>query len=512
MKVLKGNGKFLLIVALLVVSVVLSACATPTTEATQAPAATEPPTAVATEAPTAVATEAATPAASGDIVLPSVLKMPEKIAEGRPVEITVSEMPPEAQPVLRQEWLDQVARFEKLYPNVKITGDTYTYAVDTFPPLVAAGQVPTLFECYLTDPSKMIEQGVATDLTSYYQKAGVDKVFNPNILSIVSDGSGKIYGIPRFAYAMGLAYNKDMLTAAGYSTAPTTWDDALKMAQKLTNRDKGIAGLSMITDGSGATGWHLTTIAYTFGLQQDDIVAPDGSKGYTTKLDNDAMLKSLQLIHDLRWTGNVLPLENLDWPKNGEALATEHAAMVVMAGQQFIWIRQTYPDAPIKKFGFAPLPAGPDGKSASLIGGNVAMISASASDDQKEAAFYYRMWMQLDPGENQINMENGVKDPTTVIGAPNLPLYVGDFQKSLHALETKYANVPVENYADFLAAVEDGSLRIVPEPKTAGQEYYGIMGTLVSQVVTDQNLDIKAQLKAAQDNYQNNILNLLNNK
>jgi ABC-type glycerol-3-phosphate transport system substrate-binding protein len=501
MKALKSNGKFLLLVALMVISVVLSACATP--------AATDAPTDEPTAAPTEAATEAGGEATEAvESPLPTVLTMPEEIAGGRPVEITVSEMPAEAQPVLRQQWLDQVARFEAKYPNVKITGDTYTYAVDTFPPLVAAGQVPTLFECYLTDPSKMIEQGIATDLTSYYQAAGADKVINPNILSIVSSDDGKIYGIPRFAYAMGLAYNKEMLTAAGFDAPPTSWDQALEMATKLTDRDKGVAGLSMITDGTGATGWHLTTIAYTYGLQQDDIVVPDGDT-YTSTLDNEAMLNSLNLIHDLRWTGDVLPLENPSWPTNGEALATEHAAMVVMAGQQFIWIRQTYPDAPIEKFAFAPLPAGPDGQSSSLIGGNVAMISASATDDQKEAAFYYRIWTQLDPAENQINLENGAKDPAVVIGAPNLPLYVGEFQTALKALEEQYANVPTENYADFLAAVEDGSLRIVPEPKVAGQEYYGIVGTLVSEIVTNEALDIAAGLKAAQENYQNNVLNLL---
>jgi len=511
MKALKGNSKLLLLVALLMVGMVLSACSAPAT-----PAATERPTEAITEAPAteAPATEApattapteATQAAEG--VLPTVLTMPDQIAGGRPVEITVSEMPPEAQPVLRQQWLDQVARFEKMYPNVTITGDTYTYAPDTFPPLVAAGQVPTLFECYLTDPSKMIDQGVAADLTPLYQSTGLDKVFNPQILTIASDKSGNIYGIPRFAYAMGLAYNKDMLKAAGYDAPPATWDEAMDMAKKLTNRDAGVAGLSFITDGSGATGWHLTTIAYTYGLKQSDIVAPADS-GFKADFDNDAMLASLQLVHDLRWTADVLPRENLDWPKNGEALATEKAAMVVMAGQQFIWIRQTYPDAPIEKFGFAPLPAGPNGESASLIGGNVAMVSSAASDDQKEAAFYYRMWTTFDPAEQQITFENGAKDPAVVIGAPNLPLYVGDFQTALKALETKYANVPTENYAAFLAAVEDGKVKIVPEPLVAGQDYYSIMGTLVSQIVADDKADIKAGLKEAQDNYQNNILDLL---
>jgi multiple sugar transport system substrate-binding protein len=517
----EGKGKLLLLIALMMVTMVLGACAAaPATEATDAPEAeeTDAPEVEETDAPEAEetdapdeATEVATEAAGdGDIVLPSVLTMPEEIAGGREVEITVSEMPAESQPELRENWLAQAARFQEMYPNVTVTGDTYTYGLDTFPPLVAAGQVPTLFEAYLTDPDKMIEQGIAADLTTYYEASGLDQVINPNILALVSDDDGNIHGIPRFAYAMGLAYNIELLEAAGYDAPPATWEEALEMAEALTDRDAGVAGLSFITDGSGATGWHLTTIAYTYGLEQSDIVAASDD-GYTANFNNDAMLEALNLVHDLRWTADALPRENLGWPTNGEALATEHAAMVVMAGQQFIWIRETYPDAPIEKFGFAPLPSGPNGESASLIGGNVAMVSAAATDDQKEAAFYYRAWTQLDPAEQAITFEKSASNPAVVIGAPNLPLYVGEYQEALKALENKYANVPTENYADFMAAVESGAIRVVPEPTIAGQEYYGIIGTLVSQIVTEEDLDIAAALQEALENYQNNILDLLAN-
>lgn len=518
MKSLRGNGKLVMLVVLLMAALVLSACTAPATEppaatdeateavevtdeATDAPEATEE----MTEAPEATAemTEAAPEGA-----MPAVLNMPDEIAGGRDVTITVVGKPPESNAAGLAAWEEQAARFEAKYPNVTIEGSDYTYTPDSFAALVAGGEVPTLFQVYLTDPSKMIEQGVAADITPIITEQGLDKVFNEQVLGIASDADGNVYGIPLASYAMGLAYNIDMLNAAGYDAAPTTWEEAEEMAKALTDRDNGIAGLSFITDGSGATGWHATTLAYTFGLQQGDIVSGDSS-GYTAGFDNQAMLDTLQFIHDVRWTDDVLPLENLDWPRNGEGLATGRSAMVVMAGDQLTWIKQTYADVDMNQFGFAPLPAGPNGQSASLIGGDVRMVSAQASEDEIEAATYYDLWTQFDPAEIQAKFDASKTDPATVIGAPILPLYVGDYQAALTALTNTYANLPTENYTSFVEAVTAGDVLLIPEPLVAGQEYYGAMGTVVSQIVSDEGVDIAAILTEAQNTYQSNVLDQL---
>ena len=101
-----------------------------------------------------------------------------------------------------QQVRNKVARFQTKYPNVKVTGSDYNYAPDTFPALVAGNQVPTVFEAYLTDRDLMTRQGLAADLTSYYTAAGLDKVYNPALLSLVS-ADGKTYGMPMGAYVYG---------------------------------------------------------------------------------------------------------------------------------------------------------------------------------------------------------------------------------------------------------------------------------------------------------------------
>ena len=177
-----------------------------------------------------------------------------------------------------------------------------------------------------------------------------------------------------------------------------------------------------------------------------------------------------------------------------------------MAGDQLTWIRQTFADADMNKYGFAPLPTGPDGKSVSLVGGNIAMVSSAATPEQAEAAAYWRLWTQFDPCEIMANYEAGKLDKTVVVGAPTLPLYVGDYQKAVSALQKEYANLPVDNYAQFLDGVTSGKVSLQPEPLVAGQEYYGALGALVSKILADKNTDIAAELKAAQQTYQSNVL------
>lgn len=486
----------LLLNLVLLAALVLSACGT-------APAETEVPAPATEEAPAATeeapaATEEAPVAAAEGVVV-----FPDQIAGGRPVEISVVGIPTEANPTGLADWNAAAARFMAKYPNVTVTGNDYVYDPTTFPALVAGDQVPTVFQGYLTDRDLMLGQGLAADLTSYFQASGLDKVYNPNLMSLVST-DGKIYGMPIEAYVMGLAYNIQMLKDAGYDAPPTTWEELGPMAQKLTNRDAGIAGFSFIRGEAHQAGWHGTVIAYNFGLDDGAIVTKDGDK-YVAGFDNEQTLAALNYIKDLQWKYDALPRELLEWPTNGEVLATGNAAMVLMAGGQLEWIKQTYPDVDMTQFGFAPLPAGPDGKMVSLGGGDVAFINAKASEDEIEAGFYYRLFVQFDEGEVKAKYEATKTNPTAVIGEPSYTIYVGPFQEKIDALNKEYANLPVENYELFNHA----QIGLQNEPQIAGQDYYAALGNVVSLIVTDENTDPAAALTEASELFQTNVLDQL---
>lgn len=491
---MKTKSFVLLFNLALLLALVLSACGT-------APSLTEAPADVpAVDAPAAdVPADAEVPAVVN--AMPGAIIFPEQIAGGRPVEISVVGIPAESNPTGLADWHAAVARFQAKYPNVTVTGNDYAYAPDTFPALVAGGQVPTVFQAYLTDRDQMVGQGIAADLTSYYKAAQLDEIYSPALLGLVSK-DGKTYGMPMAAYVMGMAYNIQLLKDAGYDAPPTTWEELGPMAQKLTNRDAGIAGFSFIRGEAHQAGWHGTVIAYNFGLKDTDIVTQGADGKFVAGFDNTQMLAALNFIKDLQWKYDALPRELYEWPTNGEALATGRAAMVLMAGSQLAWIKQTYPDVDMNQFGFAPLPAGPDGKMVSLGGGDVAYINAKATPDQIEAGFYYRLFVQFDEGEVKARFEATQTNPTAVIGDPSFPMYVGPFQDKIAELTRQYANLPVENYELF----NNAEIGLQNEPQVAGQDYYAALGDVVSLIVSDQSADVAAALTAASETFQANVL------
>src|SRR5690606_17805062 len=109
------------------------------------------------------------------------------------------------------------------------------------------------------------------------------------------------------------AYNIELLAAAGYDAPPATWDELAEMAVALTDRDNGVAGFAFINDGSGATGWHFTNIAYGFGTTPSDLIELEDDGSYTANFGSGAIVDALNFVHDLRWEYDVLPGATLDW-------------------------------------------------------------------------------------------------------------------------------------------------------------------------------------------------------
>jgi ABC-type glycerol-3-phosphate transport system substrate-binding protein len=328
------------------------------------------------------------------------------------------------------------------------------------------------------------------------ESAGVIDVFNPAILEVMSQ-DGAIYGIPKDAYALGLAYNIPMLEAAGYDAPPATWEELIEMAVALTDRDNNVAGFAFINDGSGATGWHFTNIAYGFGASAQDIITDNGDGSFSASFGEGPTVDAMEFVQSLRWEYDVLPGATLDWGSISEALISGRVAMTIYAGDQFNWVYTQFPDADLNQFGYAAAPAGPNGR-ITLSGGNLWMVAASASADEQEAAAYFQLWRQFDP----VEMQAGIEVTTEAVGMPTLPMFVGDYQDQYTAFREPYNKLPVENYAPFVDAVTGGEVTIQAEPSPNVQDYYAEIGVLVSEVLSVENVDVPSRLAEVAEEFQ----------
>jgi ABC-type glycerol-3-phosphate transport system substrate-binding protein len=443
-------------------------------------------------------------AAQDDVTFPTVI--PDEIAEGREVTITVAGKPSEAQEDALQLWQERIDRFMEQYPNVTIEGLEFAYSPEAFMALVAGGQVPTLFSVFYTEPSKLIPMGVAADLTPLYEKYGLVDLFNPSFIQVVSDDAGTIFGIPGFSYAQGIAYDKTLFDEMGLEP-PATWEELAETAQALTDQDAGRAGFMFWNDGSGGAGWHYTNIAYGFGAGTEDIVQVNEDGTYTATFAEGPTVDAMNFIKALRWEYDVLPVSLATGDDLIPALPTGRTAMIMFPGDQLGRIRLDYPDVPIENFGYVPMPAGPEGVR-SLMGGSAAMISSAATEDQIEAAFVYQIWSQVSTDKDELIAGFELQNETQgAVGVPVLKLYAGEYQAALETLQEPYIVMPVENYAEFNEAVDAGEVTLVPEPPFA-QDWYVAVGAVLSEVLTNEDADVEALMAQAAEDFQAGILDM----
>ena len=139
--------------------------------------------------------------------------------------------------------------FEAAYPN--ITLDYQPVASDYATAMAAkfsAGEPPDLFYVDSFVSADWIDEGVLEPLDTMAAERGFDtSQFFPGYLDAFTGPDGQIYGFPKDGNTLGMAYNTDMLEAAGIEP-PTNWEELQAAAEALTTGDKTALCLSHSLD------------------------------------------------------------------------------------------------------------------------------------------------------------------------------------------------------------------------------------------------------------------------
>ena len=101
-----------------------------------------------------------------------------------------------------------VPAFNELHPDVEAIPAYYKYSPDTYVALATAGNAPTVFESWYTEPEKLIRNGLVKDITDILEERGWLDVMSPAIRDLLSDEDGRVYGMPRDAYSLGLMISR----------------------------------------------------------------------------------------------------------------------------------------------------------------------------------------------------------------------------------------------------------------------------------------------------------------
>jgi multiple sugar transport system substrate-binding protein len=209
---------------------------------------------------------------------------------------------------------------------------------------VAAGTGPTLLKQKVQDYFKMVDQGI---LVPYPEEDFPNAWLEEKYPTFAWDRYGR-YIMPTGGMGPLMFYNKQMFEEAGLDpeAPPTTWDELMEAAQKLTVTDS--SGLIMRAGFVPGPEYQQLDYLYQLGGM---IVQREGDT-LTATFDTPEMIAAYQFAKDWADTYKVWDPEFLEY---AEAFGTGNAAIVI--GESYVvgdW-RDNYADI-MDVIGYAPIP------------------------------------------------------------------------------------------------------------------------------------------------------------
>ncbi|MFD3730253.1 ABC transporter substrate-binding protein [Streptomyces sp. NPDC058632] len=409
----------------------------------------------------------------------------DQAADGK-TRITVNCMPPKSAKVDRQFFEEDIAAFEKKNPDIDVVPHDAFPCQDpkTFDAKLAGGQMEDVFYTYFTDAGHVVDINQAADLTPYVKELKSYGTIQQQLRDIYTV-DGRIYGVPRTGYSMGLIYHRELFERAGLDPdrPPTTWAgvrDAAKRIAALGDGTVGYADYSAQNQG----GWHFTAELYSQG---GDVVTPDGKKAAVDSPEGRAVLRTL---HAMRWEDESMGSKQLLVINDVQQMMGAGKLGMYLAAPDNIPILVKEKGAEYKDLALAPMPGG----QATLIGGDGYMFNKKASPEQIRAGLKWLDHMFLTPGDGFLGDYARAEKNDAPVGLPEPRLFTGAADAKDQQVKEDHANVPVENYQAFLDGNQSLEMRI--EPPQA-QQLYSVLDGVVSAVLTKEDADIDRLLKDA---------------
>jgi len=396
--------------------------------------------------------------------------------------------------------------FNERFPHVRLQPAPYRYAVDTFVPMAEAGRIPTIFETWFTEPGKLIPGGFVRDISEELNALGWADKMNESVRNLLSR-DGRIYGVPRDAYALGLMLNMELFRAAdlvdeeGLPLYPRTWEELAATARIIRERT-GRAGFVLLAR-DNAGGWHFTNIAWGFGAEF--VVERDGR--WVAQIDSPEVAAAVRFVRDLRWEYDVLTASptNETWASGFQAIGTGLAAMYI-AAQDAVNQPTMVNGLPVGDLALVPMPAGPRGQY-SLMGGTPYMFARDATSEQVIYALRYLEIMGRAPVVTEDSVAGLMADARMRrdSGVPVIPTFPAwtcpDFLQAQQEAIDAYLNVDMRLFNAYFEMISQGTNLRAEEPVLT-QDLYAELTNVLQAVLTNRNANIPALLATAQSNFQ----------
>ncbi|QOR70280.1 extracellular solute-binding protein [Ruania alkalisoli] len=407
------------------------------------------------------------------------------------VTISVMGLPPETKPEERAQFQADIEAFETEYPHITIEASDYEFSTDTFSARLAGGDVDTVLRVPFTEGNALIQREQVANIQTEIDALEHGDDLNPAVMDLMSDSNGDAFGLPERAYAVGLLYNRDLFEQAGLDpdAPPTTWDEVREAALALKEVvDVPYAELTVDNQG----GWHITMLTYSYG----GVLQEQQGEEYVVTFDNPATTEALTMLNEMRFDDDVMGTQQLQGQSDVlRDFAAGEIGMWIGSPDTFNGYVNNFDGDP-EHYGVGAMPQA--GGNATLSGGWITMVSATATDAERAAAVTWMDYMNLRPRYDvEVATEQAEADAAAgvPVGVPEVPLFDEETAATVNDAIAEYATFPEGNADGYVEG--NATIEYRPEPALGGQELYAALDPVMQAVLTEEDVDIQAQLTAA---------------
>jgi multiple sugar transport system substrate-binding protein len=272
---------------------------------------------------------------------------------------------------------DSLARFNKLFPNVKVT---YEPQPDQFQTKIKAdfsgNTEPDVFYLDSSLMTALAPNDLLLPLDDYMSQAGVKTDDYVGDLVKLYQMNGKTYALPKDQGSLALFVNNDMAQKAGVDPASLkTWDDVTAAAKKMTSGEGPAKVYGMCVDRD-------IQRAGAFMLQNGNPIVENGK----ATVDQDNAVQAVTWWYGFKKDGTGAEAKDIGAGWCGEALGKQQVAMAVEGGWLLPFMADPANGFQNVKFSAAPIPTPANGKQATLVFTNGWAASARSKYPKAAAA------------------------------------------------------------------------------------------------------------------------------
>ena len=306
-------------------------------------------------------------------------------------------------PTEQKKWFQDVSDQFQKQTGARVTFETFASANDELTKIqtsVLSGQGPDLYDLGTTFTPTAYSTGAFVKLTDAdWAKVGGRDRFVPATLGISGPDKKNEVGIPFLSRPFVMAYNKDLLAAAGIDKPATTWDGLAAQAKKLTSG--GVHGMAV----AYADSFDPWKFVWAMSIQAGyPILDLDARKA---QIDDASTKKAYQTYFDWLTKDKVVDPAAIGW-KNAQAIAAfasgKAAFLPMVSSSSQVTLDKS---AVAGKYAYAVMPTVPPGETSNPNGGKSA--SSIISGDNMVVAKYsknrdltFALVKMLTSTENQV--------------------------------------------------------------------------------------------------------------